>query len=321
MKLLAAAPVALLMAVAGTVPAMADTTTSTLEPPAFSTGAVDGQHGWSAAGNYDYGVVANGLGAPGRFGRQSFRISSKAASGAFDWAFSPEIPNEAGEASNHSRFTAEFSFLALGAQVDGSHISVSPDRGDGARMSYVRLEDQPDGVHAIFIDRTDVDGGPTAENSYDIATLDRSVPHTVKFDMQFVDGPSNDVVNVSIDGNLVKTGTSWENYFRFQEHSPVPNVSRLIFQARGNSTNFGAVSPEARGFLIDNVTVGTPDDRGPQGPKGSEGSEGSTGALGSIGPVGPIGPIGAASATAPKLVGNQLRVINVARLGHQRLLD
>src|SRR3954447_22824042 len=311
MKLLAAAPVALLIAVAGTVPAMADTTTSTLEPPAFSTGAVDGQHGWSAAGKYDYGVVANGPGAPSRFGRQSFRISSMETSGSFDWAFSPEIPNEAGEASNHSRFSAEFSFLALGSQVDGSHISVSPDRGDGARMSYVRLEDQRDGrVHAIFIDRTDVDGGPDAENSYDIATLDRSVPHTVKFDMQFVDGPSNDVVKVSIDGTLVKTGTSWENSFRFQEHNPVPNVSRLIFQARGASTDFGDAPPDARGFLIDNVTVGTPDDQGPQGAQGSEGSSGdtgstgatgatggtgstgATGASGTLGPIGPVGPAG-----------------------------
>ena len=32
------------------------------------------------------------------------------------------------------------------------HMSVSPDNGSGARMSYLRFEDQSDGVHVFFDD-------------------------------------------------------------------------------------------------------------------------------------------------------------------------
>ena len=340
MKFLAAAAPALLMAVVGTAPAMADTITTTFEPPAYTTGSVNGQNGWKAEGtNYDYGVVTNSNPYT-RFGRQSFRISSQTTSGSFsDWAFSPRIANEAGEASDHDRFTAQFSFLALGSQfVPGSHISVSPDDGNGGRMSYVRLEDQADGVHAIVLDHTEVEGGGPAENSYDVATLDRSRPHTIRFDMQFVEGASNDVVKVSIDGVPVWTGTSWENYYRYLEHNPPHNVSRLILQARGDKTTFADdVLPADRGFRLDNVTVGTPDDQGPRGETGATGATGAngssgaagatgatgatgtTGATGPIGPVGPAGPISVSSATGPRLIGNQLRVIQVARRAHERL--
>ena len=40
-------------------------------------------------------------------------------------------------------------------QPNPLHMTVSPDRGDGARMSYLRFEDQADGVHVFFVDVTD----------------------------------------------------------------------------------------------------------------------------------------------------------------------
>ena len=49
-------------------------------------------------------------------------------------------------------------------------ISVSPDTGHGARMSYLRFEDQADGVHVFF-------DGATATGDFvekDIATLSRA---------------------------------------------------------------------------------------------------------------------------------------------------
>ena len=75
---------------------------------------------------------------------------------------------------------------------------------------------------------------------HDIATLDRTQPHTVKFDMQFISGASNDVVTIYIDGKPAWTGTSWEDYFRYSEKNPAPNVNRLLFRAGGTTpTNFG----------------------------------------------------------------------------------
>jgi hypothetical protein len=319
MKFLLSAAAGLLLVIVGAAPAMADATTATFEPPSWQAGPVDGQHGWTATGAYDYGVVANS-GAPAKFGRQSFRISSQTTSGSFgDWAFSQPAANEAGEASNHDRFTGEFSFLALGVQaVEGSHISVSPDRGDGARMSYVRLEDHADGVHVLFRDYAGTTADTLDDHEYDIATLDRTAPHTIKFDMQFVPGPSNDVVKVYVDGQLKFTGTSWEQYYRVDEGHEPGNVDRLILQARGTATDFGTAPEAQRGFLIDNVTVGTPDDQGPQGPAGPAGPTGATGATGGVGQP---GLSGSKPSAAPKLVGNTVRLIHLAVPHGERLVS
>ena len=75
MKLARTAGLAALLAVGVATPAMADTTTSTFEAPAYKTGLIHGQRGWTATDNYDYGVIKNS-GAPAGFGQQSFRISS-----------------------------------------------------------------------------------------------------------------------------------------------------------------------------------------------------------------------------------------------------
>jgi hypothetical protein len=137
------------------------------------------------------------------------------------------------------------------------HLSVSPDRGDGARMSYLRFEDQFDGIHVFFDDVTDpghVVNGDTFSDT-DIATINRN-PHNIKFVMDFVDGPDNDVVKIYIDGVLKITGTSWEDYYAFDtESDPTLNgnsrtVDSLLFREAGdaNPAHFG------NGFLIDNAS-------------------------------------------------------------------
>ena len=71
--------------------------------------------------------------------------------------------------------------------------------------------------------------------------------------MDFVDGPSNDVVKVYVDGTLRHTGTSWEDFFRWCELTGESRtVDSMIFQARTS----GGTAPFTRGngFLIDNLT-------------------------------------------------------------------
>ena len=60
-------------------------------------------------------------------------------------------------------------------QQPGLHMSVSPDNGSGARMSYLRFEDQADGVHVFFDDVTNPGPVGTVSNfsDTDIATLSR----------------------------------------------------------------------------------------------------------------------------------------------------
>ena len=252
---------------------------SDFEAPAYAPGSIDGQQGWGAQGlaipvnpNLDQEVVAN-TDAPPSFGAQSWRFSNAFTQGSFgDQVFSPSAPDEAGEASaeagglsggtRQTRFSAEWDFASAQpeAHQPGLGITVSPDRGDGARMGYVRMEDRADGLAVTFYDyQQALDPGCATNGSAgfgftEVATgLDRSTAHRVQIVMDFVDGPANDVVQVFLDGGLVHTGTSWEDYFRDCEGNATRTVDSLLFRSSG------AAAPASDGFglLIDNLSIAT----------------------------------------------------------------
>jgi len=247
--------------------AHADSNSVNFEAPTYHVGSISGQDGWSNAVNpaYDQGVVATSV--PG-FGAQAFRISDAVTSGSFgDWVFAKPLTNAVGETTStdggftpgtlqrHFQMQFDIASTVPSAEQPGLHISVSPDRGDGSRMSYLRFEDGVSGLNVFF---DDVQGTTNPANFVEtqIASgLDRTKSHNVKLTMDTIDGPSNDVVKVWIDGSLVHTGTSWENYYRYDseasaEHSP-RIVKTVIFQARGTATP----ADLQNGFLIDNLSL------------------------------------------------------------------
>ena len=166
---------------------------------------------WSKIGPYDVQVAlvstfpdAAGYG----FGSQALRISDAFTSGSFgDQTFSPGLADEAGESGadnaglsggiRQPHFDASFLIGTTQAtqQCVGCptplKMTVSPDRGDGARMSFLRFEDQADGVHVFFADV--VDKGPvgTVANfrTSDIATISRDRSHLIQFSIDFKNGP------------------------------------------------------------------------------------------------------------------------------------
>jgi hypothetical protein len=125
----------------------------------YSPGSIQGQNGWGGQNPpgipinllIDQTIVTNGVSAPASFGAQSWRISNAYTSGSFgDMPFSPSLVNEAGETqalngngvftfsggTRQNHFEAQWAFAStdpLGPETD-SYVSVSPDRGDGARM-------------------------------------------------------------------------------------------------------------------------------------------------------------------------------------------
>lgn len=256
----------------GMVPSLASADTSNInfENPPYTVGNINGQDGWSKTGPYDSAVVNNTYGIS-QFGAQSLRISNGVTSGSFgDQTFSKSLNDEAGETdalnngysggTRQPHFEAQFDIASTSqSQQPGLLLSVSPDRGDGARMSYLRFEDQADGVHVFFVDVTDPSHATNAEtfNETDIATISRS-PHTVKISMDFNNGPDNDVVKVYIDGQLKQTGTSWEDYYRYDTESNPGlandnsrTVDSLLFRTGGTAVpaNLGG------GYLFDNVSL------------------------------------------------------------------
>jgi hypothetical protein len=298
--------------VGGNTPVWADSLSINFEPPTYSPISIDGQNGWGGQdgpGNtrgpinplIDQTVVTNGPGAPSSFGLQSWRISNAYTSGTFgDMPFSPNLVNEAGETHafnsfagvqysggiRQNHFDMQLSFTSAdptGLETD-SYVSISPDRGDGARMSYIRLEDHPAGLSVFFDDYQDkfpygsygntataADGCNTAQGDdfyeYLVASgLARATAHTVRLSIDFKDGPRNDVVKVYVDGDLKHTGTTWEDYFRWCGESnggiatgnPNREQSRTVDQVlfRVGSVTQGETHPKNRGkgFLIDNLS-------------------------------------------------------------------
>lgn len=151
-------------------------------------------------------------------------------------------------------------------------------------MSYMRFEDRSNGVHVFFDDVTDTGPvGTTADfNERTIANLSRTSSHTIRMTIDFNDGPGNDVVQVFVDGTLVATGGTWEDYYRFDPEQAgggnlVPTVDKVLFRESGDPDPGNA----GQGFLIDNIgltssptpTTTTPGGGGTGGVAGQTGTK------------------------------------------------
>jgi len=207
------------------------------------------------------------------------RISNAVTSGCFgDMTFAKPLADSVGEVdatagtfsegTRQTHFEMQFDIASTvpGAQQPGLFLSVSPDRGDGSRMSYVGFEDVAGGIDMIFYD---VQGTDSSANFVltDLGTYTRT-PHTVKLVMDVVDGPSNDVVKVYIDGVLVHTGTSWENYYRYDSEALAEPSPRIVKTAIFRTGGPAAPATAGNGYLVDNysalsgpVLVGPPTDK------------------------------------------------------------
>jgi uncharacterized repeat protein (TIGR01451 family) len=253
----------------------------TFEPgQGYIPGSIDGQQGWGGSGTpvdplIDQAVVLNTAypaAATGTFATQSFRMSNAHTSGSFgDQVFSPSLTDEAGELSavsdgfadgaRQTRFEATWDFTsATGAPQPGLSTVVSPDRGDGARMSWIQMTDT--GGTGLEVNFQDYQRGVvepvgtcvTGDNFVvtNVATgLSRTSAHEIKLQMDFIDGPANDIVRVWVDGALVHTGTSWEDYFRECEGNPTRPVDSVLFRVGGTA----APGTIGNGFLFDNLTL------------------------------------------------------------------
>jgi hypothetical protein len=233
----------------------------TFESPAYTIGTINGQNGWSMTGPYDVAVAATSAFPDASvygFGDQSLRLSDAVTSGSFgDQTFAPALSQPAGESTPQRFFEASFQIGATQSGVQpGLHMSVSPDNGQGARMSYLRFEDRSDGIHVFFVDVTDSGPVGTAAtfNETDVATLSRATAHTIAFSIHFIPGPGNDVVAISIDGSTVRTGTTWEDYYRYDPEqagsgNQVPTTSTMLFRESGGANT----ADQGYGFLVDHL--------------------------------------------------------------------
>ena len=267
------------------------------EQPLFHPGSVNRQSGvggfpWKSApicaipacvpnptkGQYDQAVVANTVAPPGNppgFGSQSLRMSNACASGEFFYqTYSPQELQQVGEARPNKVFMAEFAFMSkTRAYQPGLFLSVSPDSGEGSRMSWVGLEDTANGIRVSVNDTPDVDGKFVA---YPGPLLSHSGPHRIRFWIKVNQGIDNDLVRISVDGeDLGQCFTTWENYYRTApEQAPPPNrnTPATINSLQFRSSVPGPPALPGGGYLFDNVSITPSDGPGPRGcPDGGEG--------------------------------------------------
>jgi hypothetical protein len=302
---------ALSLAIAGT--AQADTVTTTFD--GFADGSVNDQDGWKATGPYDQDVV-------GVVGGKALRISNAITAGSFgDMTFSKPVTKPASETDAANVLVNEFTVKAPDAFVPGLVVSISPDDGNGSRMSYLRLEDHADGVRVFFRDATFTD--------HMIATLDRSAAHQFKIETTFVKGDDNDVVRILIDGNLKMRGASWENYYRSSEERNPSASDRLLIRTAGTA----APDTMDNGFLFDDVTSTsshvnnpaplTPPAPGPAGPPGTNGTNGTNGAAGTNGTNGVNGKNGTTTIIREHdvIVGASMRTLHIRKISGMKFVS
>jgi hypothetical protein len=216
----------------------------------YTVGNINGQQNWSNTGLYDANVATvstfEAASAYGAYSDQALQISNAQASGSFgDQTFAPLLTTGAAQGTATPHFAASFSIgTTQSTQQTGLSISVSPDNGQGARMSYLRFEEQADGVH-VFFDQAK--GASFVES--DVATLTRGTPHTVAFAINFT-ASSNHQVTITIDNRVKAVGATWASYYQKTEHNPTSAVKTMLFRAGGTSVPALA----GQGYLIDNLT-------------------------------------------------------------------
>ena len=265
-------------AIADTVATNFDNFASCASPtPVYAAcGTVNGQHGWHSAvpgdipslpNGYDQQVVLDSFfpGVPSAFGTKSLRVSN-ALNPDPNAGPLPEFhyqtysaPNtlDAGQDLTDTVFTGSFSFISTspGAQQAGLHISVSPDNGEGGRMSYIALDDEPGPNIQLTLYDTDPDGNFV---KHDLGTVSRDQPHRITFWMKLNRGANNDLVRILIDGHdFGQCFTTWESTY-----NPVPVTNSLLFLSGGAGDDTSLVNG---GYLFSDVTTTTSDVGGPPG--------------------------------------------------------
>jgi uncharacterized repeat protein (TIGR01451 family) len=237
-------------------PGVAVAATHTTDFEGLAPGSVNGQDGWRSGSSSDQAVVPS-RGVP-TFGQQSWRLSNRLASAAFDTqTYSTPVVSPAGETQPNTVFIARFSLIDPAFQP-GLSVTVSPDSGDGSRMAWVGLLDQQDGFHVSTGDSS----GPGGDFVYaDLGVLSHGQPHTIEFRIKLVPGEANDRVRILIDGQDVgQCFTTWETYYRTDpvqagppNNGEPPSINSLQFRTSVPTPPGFATA----GYLFDNVTVTT----------------------------------------------------------------
>ena len=179
----------------------------------------DGENGWKVAGPARDQAVVNVAGS-----NNAFHISSDIVSGDFGGPYSPALSAAAGESavSAYQGQSIAFDLKAVSSIVDGSRLEIDFANAAGTdRNNFLVIESTGSGLRIAVNEPTTA--GDWTVNNFSAFTgnrtlvsgIDQSVSHHLEMRLTYVDGPNNDRIDIYLDGALIGSTTTFENYRDF----------------------------------------------------------------------------------------------------------
>jgi VCBS repeat-containing protein len=242
-----------------------DTDTQTFDD--MATGAItNGENGWKFVGpsNRDQAVVDLD-------GNHVFRMSSDPSSGDFGGPYSPALSVTAGEPQTSASYDSQsikFEFKPVNSTPDGSRLEVDFGKSDGTdRNNFMVIESfsGTDGIR-IAVAEPNLSGsfgvGGTAPNDWRelVSHVDPTVWHDIELRLTYYDGANNDVIDVYLDGELIGTTMTFENYRdalggTHAANAEANQTSRVFFRPGANGAPQDGAGGQNQGFYFDNLTT------------------------------------------------------------------
>ena len=207
-------------------------------------------------------------------GNKVFRMSSDPASGDFGGPYSPDIERQRRRAADHRRWRRPDHQVQREAGFDYRRRLAPRGRfrqADGTdRNNFMVIENIAGGLRIAVAEPNGVDGnfdlGGTFPTDWRELTSGLSNGwHDVELRLQYKDGPNNDVIQIWVDGNLIGTTTTFENYHDFDPNNEFPNyadhkaaaedyqTNRIFFRGGDNGQPQDGNGPLNKGFYFDDI--------------------------------------------------------------------
>ncbi len=236
----------------------------------FDLGPIaNGENGWKYAGASDQEIVDVG-------GDKMLRMSSDPTTGAFGGPYSPALGDAAGEPQTTADYSSQiirFNFSAVSSVPDGSRLEVDFGNAAGTdRNSFMVIElvagqgiriavNEPTTTNDIWT--TGQDFTAFTGNVELIGGIDASRSHEIELRLTYVDGANNDVIKVYLDGELIGSTTTFENYRDWfagtthADNAEANQTNRVFFRnSAGGAAPQDGPGGQNQGFYFDDITYG-----------------------------------------------------------------
>ena len=265
----------------------------------FEEGAVtNGENGWLVGGVVDEEIVDLG----GEHGK-AFRISSDptAVGGDIRGVYSVAAPVTAGEpqtTADVDTLRISYDFMAVSGTPDSSRMEMDFGRDEaGERVNFLVIEwDDSVGLR-IAVNEPTTTENQWSTNDFTAFSGNRTLVegldgggaawHNLELVLRFEDGSDNDVIDIYLDGELIGSTTTFENYWDWLDPDHAANAeadltSRLFFRPSASGAPQDGEGGENQGFYFDNLKI-TGYDSGAAHADSLEGGEGADSLLGQVG--------------------------------------